>query len=138
MWKKAVQLGALGYVLGIAIGVAFFLADPSAGLGKALPYILVSGIPGCVSMGSSVIYSVEKWSIARATVTHFLITFACFYLISFALNWFRFGDSLFWVITAAMMIGYFIVWLMMYLAYKRRIRKINEGLRKLKSSRNTD
>ena len=138
MWKKAVQLGALGYVLGAAIGVAFFLADSSEGIGKALTYILLSGIPGCVSMGSSVIYSVEKWSIARATVTHFLITFLCFYLISFALDWFRFGDSMFWMITAAMIIGYFVVWLMMYLAYKRQIRKINEGLKKIKSSRKTD
>lgn len=138
MWKKAVQLGALGYVLGVAIGVAFFLAGSNEGLGKALPYILLSGIPGGVSMGSSVIYGVEKWSIARATVTHFLITFACFYLISFALGWFRFGDSLFLIITAAMVIGYFVVWLVMYLAYKRQIRKINEGLEKIKSGRRAD
>lgn len=47
-------------------------------------------------------------------------------------------DSLFWMITAAMVIGYFIVWLVMYLAYKRQIRKINEGLKKIKSSRKTD
>lgn len=138
MWKKAVQLGALGYVLGVAIGVAFFLAGSNEGLGKALPYILLSGIPGGVSMGSSVIYGVEKWSIARATVTHFLITFACFYLISFALGWFRFEDSLFLIITAAMVIGYFVVWLVMYLAYKRQIRKINEGLKKIKSGRRAD
>ena len=138
MWKKAVQLGTLGYVLGVAIGMAFFLAGSNEGLGKALPYILLSGIPGGVSMGSSVIYGVEKWSIARATVTHFLITFACFYLISFALGWFRFGDSLFLIITAAMVIGYFVVWLVMYLAYKRQIRKINEGLKKIKSGRRAD
>ena len=35
MWKKAIQLGMLGYVLGAAIGVAFFLADSSEGIGKA-------------------------------------------------------------------------------------------------------
>ena len=136
MWKKAVLLGILGYILGILAGVAiFFLTDPSDGLPGALPYILLCGIPGCVAMGSSEIYEIEKWSIARATLTHFLITFVCFYALAFALGWLWFGDRLFWIISAAMVAGYIIIWWIQYLAYKRRIRKMNEDLRKWKSAR---
>ena len=133
MWKKAVMLSILGYLLGVAIGVIVFLSSSEGSLAKSIPYILLSGIPGCVAMGSTVVYDIEKWSVARATVTHFLITFLCFYLLAFALGWFRFGDSLFWTITAAMVAGYIIIWLIQYLIYKRQIRKMNDNLQKRKS-----
>ena len=72
MWKKAVLLGALGFALGVAIGVILTSADPGDNLRAAFPYILVCGIPGCIAMGSSVIYDIEEWSLVRASVTHFV------------------------------------------------------------------
>ena len=84
MWKKAVLLGALGYAIGIVIGVVIFLCNSSRSFAETLPYILLSGIPGAVAMGSAVFYEIEKWSIARATVTLFLITFAGIYLAEFS------------------------------------------------------
>ncbi len=133
MWKKAVLLGALGYAVGLVIGVIIFLCNSSRNFAETLPYILLSGIPGAVAMGSSVIYGVEKWSVARATVTHFLITFGCLYLVGFALGWFRFGEPAFWIFTAAMIAAYFLIWLIQYMAYKRQVRKMNEDLRKWKA-----
>ena len=133
MWKKAVLLGALGYAAGIVIGVVIFLCNSSRSFAETLPYILLSGIPGAVAMGSAVIYEIEKWSIARATVTHFLITFAGIYLAGLSLGWFRFGEPAFWIFTAAMTAAYILVWLIMYIAYKRQIRKMNENLRKWRS-----
>lgn len=133
MWKKAVLLGALGYAVGIVIGVIIFLCNSSRCFAEALPYILLSGIPGAVAMGSTIIYEIEKWSIARATATHFLVTFGCLYLVGFALEWFRFGEPVFWIFTGAMILAYVLIWLIQYMAYKRRIRKMNENLRKWKS-----
>ena len=133
MWKKAVLLGALGYAAGIVIGVIIFLCNASRNFAEALPYILLSGIPGAVAMGSAVIYEIEKWSIARATATHFLITFAGLYLVGFALEWFRFGEPVFWIFTGTMIAAYFLVWLVQYLAWKRQVRKMNEGLQKWKN-----
>ncbi len=133
MWKKAVLLGALGYAVGIVIGVVIFLFNSSRNFAEALPSILLSGIPGAVAMGSSVIYGVERWSVARTTVTHFLITFGGLYLVGFALGWFRFGEPAFWIFTAAMVAAYFLVWLIQYMAYKRQVRKMNEDLRKWKA-----
>ena len=133
MWKKAVLLGAVGYAVGIVIGVIIFLCNSSRGFAEALPYILLSGIPGAVAMGSTVIYEVEKWSVARATVTHFLITFVGLYLVGFALEWFRFGEPAFWIFTAAMVAAYVLIWLIQYTAYKRQVRKMNEDLQKWKS-----
>jgi hypothetical protein len=133
MWKKAVLLGALGYAIGIVIGVVIFLLNSSRSFAEALPYILLSGIPGAIAMGSTVIYEIEKWSISRATFTHFLITFSSIYLVGFALEWFRFGDPVFWLFTATMIAAYILIWLIQYLAYKRQVRKMNEDLQKWKT-----
>ena len=133
MWKKAVLLGALGYAVGLVIGMAIFLCNSSRSFAETLPYILLSGIPGAVAMGSSVIYGVEKWSVARATVTHFLITFGCLYLAGLALDWFRFGEPAFWIFTAAMIAAYVLIWLIQYMAYQRQVRKMNEDLQKWKA-----
>ena len=138
MWKKAVLLGALGFVLGVMIGVILTLTDSADDLRAAFPYILVCGIPGCIAMGSSVIYDIEEWSLARATVTHFLITFVSYYAIALPLGWFRLGDSLFWIITVSMLAGYVIVWWIMYLSYKRQIRRMNDKLRRVRSSRDPE
>ena len=35
MWKKAVLLGALGYAIGIVIGVVIFLCNSSRGFAEA-------------------------------------------------------------------------------------------------------
>ena len=138
MWKKAVLLGALGFALGLAIGVILTLTGSADDLREAFPYILVCGIPGCIAMGSSVVYEIEKWSLIRATVTHFLITFICYYAIALPLGWFRFGDSMFWIITAAMLAGYAVIWIIMHCSYKRQIRRMNDELRKMKSSRDPE
>jgi len=133
MWKKAVLLGALGYAIGIVIGVIVFLLNSSRSFTETLPYILLSGIPGAIAMGSTVIYEIEKWSISRATLTHFLITFGSIYLVGFALGWFRFGEPAFWIFTAAMVAAYILIWLIQYMAYKRQVRKMNEDLQKWKA-----
>ena len=138
MWKKAFLLGALGFALGVAIGVILTSADPGDNLRAAFPYILVCGIPGCIAMGSSVIYDIEEWSLVRASVTHFLITFISYYAIALPLGWFRFGSSLFWIITAAMLAGYAVIWIIMHCSYKRQIRRMNDELRKMKSSRDPE
>ena len=133
MWKKGVLLAVLGYALGIAIGVVIFLANGRRDFAQALPYILLCGIPGAVAMGTSVIYEVEKWSVVRATVTHFVITFACLYLVGFALGWFRFGDAPFWIFTGVMVAAYVVIWQVQYQACKRKVRKMNEDLRRWKA-----
>ena len=138
MWKKAVLLGVAGYVLGVLIGVIVILTGLSDAGHASVPYVLLCGIPGCITMGSTVIYDVEKWSLVRATATHFAVCFVTYYALAFLMGWLRFGDRLFWIITAAMVVGYVIIWLVMYLTYKRQIRKMNEELKRLRYKEKKD
>lgn len=128
LWKKAMLLGLVGLVIGSIIGVCLMLAG-SATLQEALPHILLGGIYGAVAMGSSVVYDIEKWSIARATATHFLLVFSLYFLLVISMGWFRLDDPVFWIVVAAMVVAYVCIWLFQYLSYRRQIREMNENLK---------
>ncbi len=135
--KKATLLSLAGFVLGGVISIIFILTGSSGGVtGKDLPHILLGGIYGAVAMGSAVIYDVEKWSIARATATHFLLMFALYFLLVITMGWFRLDDPVFWIVVAVMVCGYVLIWLIQYLFYKRKIRGMNDKLEKWKFKEN--
>lgn len=138
LWKKAMILGMIGFAAGALIGVILYLTDPSGGFAAAVPHILMGGLEGAAAMGSSVMYDIEKWSLIRATVTHFLLVFVLYFLIVVTMKWFRLDDPVFWIVIAGMAAGYAVVWLIQYLAYRRTIRKMNEDLARLKAEGNRE
>ena len=129
MAKKAMLLGLIGYFAGCMIGLCFSLQSESFTLAGALPHILLGGIPGAIAMGTAVIYGIEEWSLLRATVTHFLIVMGALMLACFVLKWFEPWSTPFWIMLAAELVGYVIVWLIMYLGYKKQVRKLNKLLK---------
>ncbi len=129
MAKKAMLLGLIGYIAGCIVGLCFSLQSGSFTLAGALPQILLGGIPGAIAMGTAVIYDIEEWSLLRATVTHFLIVMGALLLACFVLKWFKPWSAPFWIMLAAELVGYVIVWLIMYLGYKKQVRKLNKLLK---------
>ncbi|MBR0268009.1 MAG: DUF3021 domain-containing protein [Clostridia bacterium] len=132
LWKKATLLGLAGFVIGAAIVICLVLLD-SQPLQGAFAHIVIGGIYGAVAMGSSVVYGIEKWSIARATATHFLLVFALYFLLVISMGWFSLSDPVFWIVVGAMVAVYILIWLLQYLSYRRQIREMNDELIKWKS-----
>ena len=130
-------LGSIGAVMGFAICliISFLTSDPETetlSAGMKVLYIAVGALQGAIAMGATVVYQMESWSIARATVTHFLITFAAYFAMGYIQGWLELGSAVFWITTAVMIVIYFIIWLANYISYKRTIRKMNEELEKFK------
>lgn len=136
-WKKATLSALTGFIVGAIIGIGFLLGN-WPGLREALPHLLLGGIYGAVACGSSIVYDIEKWSIARATATHFLFVFALYFLIVITMDWFRLDDPGFWILIAAMAVVYILIWLFQCLAYKRKIREMNNDLARMKSMEDED
>lgn len=132
LWKKATLLGLAGFVIGAAIVICLVLLD-SQPLQGAFTHIVIGGIYGAVAMGSSVVYGIEKWSIARATATHFLLVFALYFLLVISMGWFSLSDPVFWIVVGTMVAVYILIWLIQYLSYRRQIREMNDELIKWKS-----
>lgn len=136
--KKALFLSALGCILGMTIGVVFWIiGDPNAlkedSISNLIVYIVVSGLYGMVAMGASAVYDIEQWSIARATLVHFIVTLAGFYILGLVEGWLTFGDAIFYIMTAAFLIIYFIIWLIQYMSVKHMVNNLNRDLEKMKS-----
>lgn len=129
MRKKAMLLGLIGYIAGCVIALCFALQNENFSFVSALPGILLGGIPGTIAMGSTVIYDIEEWSLLRATVTHFMIVMGAMLLACFVLKWFEPWSAPFWIMLAAELVGYAIVWLIMYLCYKKQVRRLNKLLK---------
>lgn len=129
MAKKAMLLGLIGYIAGCIIGLCFALQREGFTLASSLPDILMGGIPGAIAMGAAVIYGIEEWSLLRATVTHFLIVMGALLLACFVLKWFEPWSAPFWIMLAAELVGYIIIWLIIYLCYKKQVRKLNNLLK---------
>ena len=144
IWKRAVILGAVGMILGIFVGAGFWYLfphgslDTSQEMGKLVLHLLLSGVLGMVANGSSVIYGIDEWSIARVTITHFVIAMGTFYTIAFALGWFYPSDSMCWIMSVICIAGYFFIWLVQYLIFRHKVKRMNEELRKWRAMRHLD
>ena len=132
LWKKATLLALAGFVIGATIVICLLLLE-SQPLQGAFTHIFTGGIYGAVAMGSSIVYDIEKWSIARATATHFLLIFALYFILVISMGWFGLNDPVFWIVVGMMVVGYVLIWLFQYLSYRRKIQKMNDKLVRWKS-----
>lgn len=136
--KKILILAITGGLAGLLI--CFIMSMLSSGSGeevniaKDIFYYIISFLHGAICMGTVVVYEIERWSIARCTITHFVITLSSFYLLGFFQEWLEFGSLSFWIITACFVVAYFIIWLINYIRFKRMIKVMNKDLAKIKKS----
>lgn len=86
------------------------------------------GLLGAVFGGASVIWAVETWSILKQTGLYFLITSLTMLPVAYLARWME--HSLVGVLRyAGLFTGIFlVVWLVQYLAWRRRIHRLNQTL----------
>ena len=142
--KKALILSIAGFILGVLIGIAFLIILDDGTLknentvGKII-YLMTCGLYGALAWGSSMIYGIESWSILRCTVTHGLITFGgltMFFGVLIAAGWMKkpsFGAAL--IMLLMFLLVYFLIWLIQFMIYRRKVKKMNLKLREWKDHR---
>lgn len=135
---KFFKLLGFGFLLGIAVcNVITVLSSdnlPAApeliekmGSLKAamLMQMLLSGIYGAVCMGSTVLYEADRLPLALISLLHCMICIIPFIPLSLFLNWSNgIADTL--IMAGIQLAAYFIVWLCIYLRYRREIKELNE------------
>lgn len=141
--KKALLRGFLGMPLGVfistTIGVIYSLAygelmviPPVGGDTNSLKaYIvqyIVSMIIGFVFAFGSAIFEVDKWSIAKQTTIHFLLTSIVFFPCSIMARWISFNFISIIVYFFIFIIIYITIWFIQYFSWKKRIMRLNKEL----------
>ena len=137
-WKRTALLAAIGLAVGLLIALFFIVLEggrafvAERGGAWVLAYALICGAMGMLNLGTTTIYDVERWSITRCTLTHFAICVTTLSGLGLFLGWFRSAMILYMLVPFT--IGYFVIWLFMYLFYKRKVRRMNEDLKRWKDA----
>ena len=150
MKKKLFIHLIVGFVVGAGIGnlIAFLFSTLSGGdgivaaelvaktgtAGAIVLQTFLSGILGLVSIGGMLLYEIDKWSLAKATIVHFVSISACFVGVSLILHWFPLRFAYYAIALGAMAVGFIIIWVCMYLAWKKEVREMNEELNEYKKN----
>ena len=138
IFKRAAFLFALGFILGILIGLIITAATGSQNQEQQISsitlYLFTCGLLGAINMAATVVYSIEHWGLLRTTLTHFCISMGTLCVIGFSVGWLNINDTVTWYILLISIIVYFIIWFIMYWRYKQKIKKINEALGRWKKS----
>ena len=144
MKKTLIQLGLLGFPLGIAIGYVITLFI-SIGIGDNCYYpvsqelintagtelnavllqTLLSGIVGSLFSMGSVVWDIDSWSLTKQTGVYFVIACLAMFPIAYFAGWMPHS-----VVGAALYVGIFIAifaicWITQYLSIKHKVNEMN-------------
>ena len=136
MGRKILIRAVVGFVLGALVALILGLVDMrfcsedlaaavgGEGLGVALQF-LGSGLYGAACMIGTLFYDFERWSLALATALHYLIIAVGLFLCNWLLKW-GMGLRLLLIVLAGQSVGFFLIWLIMWLIYRRQVKELNE------------
>jgi hypothetical protein len=148
MLKKTVCRSALGFPLGICIGYVITIAISAVGatgeyypcvpalateLGGELAAVIfqaaLCGVLGAAFAAASLIWEIERWSLAKQTGIYFLVVAAAMLPIAYFAGWMERtlgGFLLYFGIFVAIFV---IIWAVQYWIWKSRIKRMNMRVR---------
>ena len=137
--KKSLCLRAgLGFLLGLLTGCMFMLLwkVPEVCMGMTgrraiILCMIFCGIYGAACMGGTIFYRIDHYSIIRATASHLAVVLAGLFFLGLSIGW-RIDEKEVWLIVASYFLGFFLIWLIVYLYGKRRVRRMNDNLKRWK------
>jgi hypothetical protein len=148
--RKIVTYALLGFPLGIAIGTilvlfqSFLVGDgdlhpvtPAMLTWMPSEFIaffwqtLLCGILGAVCSGASPVFQIERWSLARQTVVHFLLLSLTVIPIASICGWtspYGFNPWNILAYVGIFVVAYLIIWTSIYLYWKNWVKRANDKL----------
>ena len=136
--KRILKLAALGFLLGIFVcsimtligssplPASQELVDKIGSLKAAMALQLaLSGLYGALCMGSVVLYDEDRLPLLLASVIHCVICIGPFIPLALVLRWcVSICDVL--TMSAFQFVAYLIVWLIMFIIYRKQTKELNE------------
>ena len=149
MLKKTLKMAGIGFLIGVVIGdlIAFLTGNSdTGGVTFASPQLLrmaggngtlamflqslFSGLYGAACFAGMSLYEIERMPLALATALHCALIVLLFIPIALLLGLVSEIGTLL-IISDMQLIGFFIIWLILYFGYKKQIRELNEMQQKL-------
>lgn len=158
MLKTIIRKAELGFSVGLLLGDGIAMLSGSLGAGElvlvsgklldmtgniALAFLIqsiLSGLYGALTFGTMVFYDIESWPLTVATAAHALVVIGTFVPLSRFLGWASDDPIGFLIMIGCQILGFLIVWIIMYSIYKKQVKELNElqeqmlRLQKIKNS----
>ncbi len=150
MKKKILFRSLLGAPIGITISLIItIIISLSSGKGEyysAVPefidlcgneitavivQMICSMFIGAVYSGASVIWEIEKWSLTKQTLIHFIVFIISFAPISYVLYWMPHNILGALSYATSFILMYIFIWVSMYFSIKSKINKMNSQLKEI-------
>lgn len=144
MLKTIFRRANLGFSIGILLGDGIAILSGSLLAGElvmvsekmmsltdnvVLAFIiqtLLSGLYGAITFSTTVFYDIERLSLIMATALHCLVVVGTFIPMALFLGWGTDDPIVFITMISCQILGFFIVWLIMYIKYKKQVKELNE------------
>ncbi len=146
MKKKIISRALMGFPLGIALGhcisllvsaiinkgtfnacVPGFAETIGSELGAVALQTLLCGLLGAASAAASVVWDTD-WGIVKQTVVNFCILSTAMLPIAYITGWMEHSVKGFLLYFGVFALSFALIWLLQYLAWKRRVKKLNQRM----------
>lgn len=160
MKNKLLNRCAIGFLLGMVMVMLIPALTPSAADGRVslvgerliarvgsqtgalLLSLALYGLFGAFCVGGTLLYEIQRWPLALATAVHYLGLTLGYVTADLVLCWEMSVRGLLFV-EGFMTLGFFLIWLILYLGYKKEVRELNrlteknrkDGTEKIKNER---
>lgn len=153
MKNQIIKLALIGFPVGIVIGFVITLII-SACIGDGFYYpvtpefiglmgnelnavILQTVLCGIIGSGfamASVIWDIDSWSLAKQSAIYFLIACIIMFPIAYITNWMKHSIAGVLSYVGIFVVIFVIAWLVQYLSWKRKIKRMNDCFKKDKDN----
>ena len=150
MFKTALKRAAIGLPLGIAIGYIITICiSLGIGDGKYVAYVpelaeslggseltavivqaALCALLGAVSAGSSVIWEMDRWSLAKQSVVFFVLLSVVMMPIAYIARWMEHTVAGFVSYFGVFAAIFFLIWLVRFVFWKKKIAGLNSDIAK--------
>lgn len=151
MKKQIIKRGLFGFPVGISVGFVitliisvcigdgrYYPVTPEliGSMGNELNAVLLQTVL-CGIMGSgfaiaSVIWEMDSWSLAKQSGIYFLIACIVMLPIAYIANWMEHSVTGVFSYVCIFIVIFVVVWLFQYIIWKRKIKKMNDCVKKVK------
>ncbi len=149
MKRKLILRGLFGFPVGVAIGFvitimisvcvgdgSFYPVTPEliVTMGNELNAVILQtvlcGIMGAGFAMASVIWEMDSWSLAKQSGIYFSVACIVMLPIAYVTNWMKHTVGGILAYVGIFVVIFLVVWLIQYSAWKRKIKKMNDSIKK--------
>lgn len=149
MQRKLILRGLFGFPVGVAIGFvitimisvcvgdgSFYPVTPEliVTMGNELNAVILQtvlcGIMGAGFAMASVIWEMDSWSLAKQSGIYFSVVCIVMLPIAYVTNWMKHTVGGVLAYVGIFVVIFLTVWLIQYSAWKRKIKKMNDSIKK--------